>query len=60
MLEFGVQDKWTARQCARKWATDIEPAPHAQFEYHIQQGFAPYTMSPIEPPPNYLPFLHVQ
>lgn len=59
MLEFGVQDKWTARQCARKWATDIEPVPYAHFEYHIQQGFAPYAMSPIEPPSNCLPFLHV-
>ena len=59
MLEFGAQEKWTARQCSRKWQ-EIDPAPvpfPQQFEQHVQQGFAPYAMSPIEPP-GYLPFLH--
>lgn len=59
MLEFGAQEKWTARQCARKWTADIEPASYAHFEHHVQQGFAPYTMSPVEPSTTYLPFLHV-
>ncbi|KAI8932462.1 hypothetical protein NX059_010647 [Plenodomus lindquistii] len=59
MLEFGAQEKWTARQCARKWTAEIEPAPYAHFEHHVQQGFAPYAISPVEPPTAYLPFLHV-
>lgn len=38
---------------------DHPPLSYAQFDHHIQQGFAPYAMSPIEPPPNNsLPFLH--
>ncbi|KAF1940144.1 hypothetical protein EJ02DRAFT_467613 [Clathrospora elynae] len=61
MLEYGAQEKWTARQCARKWAEiDPAPTPFAQFEHHVHQGFAPYAMSPVEPPPSYIPFLHVQ
>ncbi|KAF2848493.1 hypothetical protein T440DRAFT_166712 [Plenodomus tracheiphilus IPT5] len=59
MVEFGAQEKWTARQCARKWTAEVEPASYAQFEQHVQQGFAPYAMSPVEPPTTYLPFLNV-
>lgn len=59
MLEFGAQERWTARQCARKWTTELEPATYANFDQQVQQGFAPYTMSPVEPPTTYLPFLHV-
>ncbi|EMD69503.1 hypothetical protein GGP41_001340 [Bipolaris sorokiniana] len=60
MLEFGAQEKWTARQCSRQWQMmDHPPLSYAQFDHHLQQGFAPYAMSPIEPPPNNsLPFLH--
>ncbi|CAN9230774.1 unnamed protein product [Alternaria alternata] len=58
MQDFGATEKWTARQCSRKWQeVDPAPIPYAQFEHHIQQGFAPYAMSPIEPShSNY--FLH--
>ena len=60
MLEFGAQPKWTARQCSRKWQEiDHAPMPYAHFEHHVQQGFAPYAISPIEPPnSSYLSFLH--
>ncbi|KAG9194365.1 hypothetical protein G6011_04400 [Alternaria panax] len=60
MLEFGAQDKWPARQCSRKWQ-EIDPAPtsYAQFEHGVQQGFAPYAMSPIESAPsNYYGLSH--
>jgi hypothetical protein len=61
MLEFGAQEKWTARQCARKWAEiDPAPAPYPHFEQHLQHGFAPYTMSPVEPPHSFLPYMNVQ
>jgi hypothetical protein len=59
MLEYGTQEKWTARQCSRQWQMMDQPTmSYAQFD-HVQQGFAPYAMSPVEPPPNNcLPFLH--
>ncbi|KAH8716747.1 hypothetical protein GQ44DRAFT_660264 [Phaeosphaeriaceae sp. PMI808] len=61
MLEFGAQEKWTARQCARKWAEiDPAPTPYAHFEQHLQQGFAPYTISPVEAPHSFQPFMNVQ
>jgi hypothetical protein len=61
MLEFGAQKKWTARQCAHKWSeVDPAPAPYAPFE-HLQHSFAPYAMSPVEPPHPYLSYMnHVQ
>jgi hypothetical protein len=61
MLEFGAQEKWTARQCARKWAEiDPAPTPYAHFEQHLQHGFAPYNMSPVEAPHPFLPYMNVQ
>ncbi|OAK94124.1 hypothetical protein IQ06DRAFT_340637 [Phaeosphaeriaceae sp. SRC1lsM3a] len=62
MLEFGAQEKWTARQCARKWAEidPAPPAPYAHFEQHLQHGFAPYNMSPVEAPHPFLPYMNVQ
>ncbi|KAF2032884.1 hypothetical protein EK21DRAFT_86889 [Setomelanomma holmii] len=61
MLEFGAQEKWTARQCARKWVEiDPAPAPYPHFEPHLQHSFAPYTMSPIEAPNPFLPYMNVQ
>lgn len=60
MLEFGAQEKWTSRQCARKWAEiDPAPTPYAHFDY-LQHGFAPYTMSPVEAPHAFLPYMNVQ
>jgi hypothetical protein len=60
MLEFGAQEKWTARQCARKFAEiDQAPTPYAPFE-HLQHGFAPYAMSPVEAPHPFLPYMNVQ
>ncbi|KAH7066172.1 hypothetical protein BKA63DRAFT_426012 [Paraphoma chrysanthemicola] len=61
MLEFGAQEKWTARQCARKWTEiDPAPAPYPHFEQHLQHGFAPYTMSPVEAPNPFMPYMNVQ
>jgi hypothetical protein len=61
MLEFGAQEKWTARQCARKWAEiDPAPAPYPHFEQHLQHGFAPYNMSPVEAPHPFMPYMNVQ
>ncbi|KAL6707025.1 hypothetical protein ACN47E_004975 [Coniothyrium glycines] len=62
MLEFGAHERWTARQCARKW-TEVEPAPTPythHFEQHIRPGFAPYTMSPVESSASYQPYLGSQ
>ncbi|KAF1846147.1 uncharacterized protein K460DRAFT_417288 [Cucurbitaria berberidis CBS 394.84] len=60
MAEFGAQEKWTARQCARKWA-ELDPTPtlYAHYEQHVQHGFAPYAMSPIEPPHGFSPYMNV-
>ncbi|KAI2480463.1 hypothetical protein Ptr902_08644 [Pyrenophora tritici-repentis] len=60
MAEFGALEKWTARQCSRKWQ-ELDPAaiPYAHFEPHIQHGFAPYAMSPVEPPPSNSLFYHL-
>ncbi|KAH7347037.1 hypothetical protein BKA66DRAFT_310934 [Pyrenochaeta sp. MPI-SDFR-AT-0127] len=61
MLEYGAQEKWTARQCGRKWAEiDPAPTPYGHFDQHLQHGFAPYAMSPVEPSHSFLPFMHVQ
>jgi hypothetical protein len=60
MMDFGATEKWNPRQCSRKWQEiDPAPIPYAHFEHHhVQQGFAPYAMSPIEPTPmSYPPFL---
>lgn len=59
MLEFGAQEKWTARQCARKWAeTDALPTPMPQYDQHAQHTFTPYSMSPAEPATAFLPYMH--
>jgi hypothetical protein len=60
MLEYGAQEKWTSRQCARKWSEiDPAPTPYAHYE-HLQHSFAPYTMSPVEAPQPFLPYMNVQ
>jgi hypothetical protein len=62
MLEFGAQEKWTARQCARKWA-EIDPAPptpYPHFDQHLQHSFAPYTMTPVESSHSFMPYMNVQ
>ncbi|KZM25825.1 uncharacterized protein EKO05_0002552 [Ascochyta rabiei] len=59
MLEFGAQEKWTARQCARKWAeSDAMPTPVPQYDQHPQHTFTPYSMSPSEPATSFLPYMH--
>lgn len=60
MLEFGAQEKWTARQCARKYA-EIEPtpAPYAQFD-HLQQAFAPVSMRTGDAAHPFMPYMNVQ
>ncbi|KAH6639321.1 hypothetical protein C7974DRAFT_388249 [Boeremia exigua] len=58
MLEFGAQEKWTARQCARKWAAgDGLPTPMPQYDQHAQHTFTPYSMSPAEPATSFLPYM---
>lgn len=59
MVEFGGQEKWTGRQCARKWAeSDALPAAMPQYEQHAQHTFTPYSMSPAEPATSFLPYMH--
>lgn len=59
MLEYGAQEKWTARQCARKWAElDGLPTPIPQFEQQAPHTFTPYSMSPVEPATSFLPYMH--
>ncbi|KAJ4991240.1 hypothetical protein SVAN01_03368 [Stagonosporopsis vannaccii] len=58
MLEYGAQEKWTSRQCARKWAEgDGQPTPMPQYEQHTQHSFTPYSMSPAEPATSFLPYM---
>ncbi|KAF2201007.1 hypothetical protein GQ43DRAFT_372497 [Delitschia confertaspora ATCC 74209] len=58
MLEYGAAEKWTARQCARKWA-EIDPGPTPYTTYdHSATSYAPYSMSPVEAPP-YLSYMHI-
>jgi hypothetical protein len=58
MLDFGVQERWPARQCARKWA-EIESLQkqHAYPEERLQHAFG-LSMSPDEPPHQFLPYQH--
>ncbi|KAF3039767.1 hypothetical protein E8E12_008301 [Didymella heteroderae] len=59
MLEFGAQEKWTARQCARKWAEmDALRTPMLQYDQHVQHTFTPYSMSPAEPATTFLAYMH--
>ncbi|KAF2737749.1 hypothetical protein EJ04DRAFT_460874 [Polyplosphaeria fusca] len=59
MLEYGAAEKWTPRQCARKWAEiDPGPTPYTTYDHHSTPTYAPYTMSPVEAPP-YMPYLHI-
>ncbi|KAF2656313.1 hypothetical protein K491DRAFT_597271 [Lophiostoma macrostomum CBS 122681] len=59
MLEYGAAEKWTARQCARKWAEiDPGPTPYTSYDHHSTPSYAPYTMSPVEGPP-FMPYLHM-
>ncbi|KAF9690516.1 hypothetical protein EKO04_011367 [Ascochyta lentis] len=59
MLEFGAQEKWTARQCARKWAeSDALPTPVPPYDQPAQHTFTPYSMSPAEPATSFLPYMH--
>ncbi|KAF2006382.1 hypothetical protein P154DRAFT_422735 [Amniculicola lignicola CBS 123094] len=59
MLEFGAAEKWTARQCARKWAEiDPGPTPYTTYDLHSTPSYAPYSMSPVEATP-FMPYLHI-
>ncbi|OCK77371.1 hypothetical protein K432DRAFT_384748 [Lepidopterella palustris CBS 459.81] len=58
MVEYGASEKWSARQCARKWQEiDPGPTPYTTYE-HPTSSYTTYTMSPVEAPP-FLPFLHI-
>jgi hypothetical protein len=57
MLEFGAAEKWTTRQCARKWQEiDPGPTPYSTYDHSNTPSYAPYTMSPVEAPP-YLTYM---
>ncbi|CAI6334804.1 unnamed protein product [Periconia digitata] len=64
MLEFGATEKWTARQCARKWA-EIDPGPtpyttYATYEHQVPTSYPPsYAMSPVEPH-HFMPYVPIQ
>lgn len=57
MIEYGASDRWTAKQCARKWQ-EIDPGPHAFSTYEASTPSMSYTTSPVDAP-SYLPFLHI-
>ena len=58
MLELGAAEKWTARQCARKWAEiDPRPTPYTTYEHH-KLTYAPYTMSPVEAH-HFMPYVYI-
>ncbi|KAK7186754.1 hypothetical protein PSPO01_07288 [Paraphaeosphaeria sporulosa] len=59
MLEYGAAEKWTARQCARKWAEiDPGPTPYTTYEHHMPT-YATYAMSPVEAH-HFMPYVHIQ
>ncbi|KAF2124433.1 hypothetical protein P153DRAFT_379528 [Dothidotthia symphoricarpi CBS 119687] len=58
MLEFGAQEKWTPRQCVRKWM-EIDPSPDT-YDHYKPQLHHGYTPSPAEHPPSFLPYMHLQ
>ena len=57
MLDFGIQERWPARHCARKWQ-EMETAAAAATTATVM-GFTPATAlpaqfsSPIESMPNF-------
>ncbi|KAF2274404.1 uncharacterized protein EI97DRAFT_381683 [Westerdykella ornata] len=57
MLDFGCTEKWTTKQCSRKWQ-EIDPGPttYASYDVNPPTSYAPYTMSPVEAP-GYIPDL---
>jgi len=58
MAEYGAAEKWSARQCARKWGEiDPGPTPYTTFD-HSTPSYTNYTMSPIEGAP-FLPYLQI-
>ncbi|KAF1954936.1 hypothetical protein CC80DRAFT_416508 [Byssothecium circinans] len=61
MLEYGAAEKWTARQCARKWAEiDPGPTPYTTYEHHVPNYATPYaTLSPVEAH-HFMPYVHIQ
>ncbi|KAF2138269.1 uncharacterized protein K452DRAFT_328827 [Aplosporella prunicola CBS 121167] len=59
MAEFGASDKWTSKQCARKWV-EIEPSatPFITTQDDNTPSYS-FTASPVEAP-SYLPYhLHM-
>ncbi|KAL0256569.1 hypothetical protein SLS55_008964 [Diplodia seriata] len=58
MMEFGASDRWTAKQCARKWA-EIDPSatPFMTTQDEPQQATFSYTASPEST--SYLPYMHM-
>lgn len=55
MLEYGAAEKWTARQCARKWAEiDPGPTPYTTYEHHIPPAYYPVEAH------HFMPYVHIQ
>ncbi|KAF2644540.1 hypothetical protein P280DRAFT_390332 [Massarina eburnea CBS 473.64] len=58
MLEYGAAEKWTVRQCARKWAEiDPGPTPYTTYEHHVPNYAAQYTLSPVDAH-HFMPYVH--
>ncbi|KAF1990374.1 hypothetical protein K402DRAFT_227855 [Aulographum hederae CBS 113979] len=59
MMEFGAMEKWSPRQCARKWQElNVGTEVYAGQVMHTP-AFS-WTSSPVEgPTPSFMPFLHV-
>jgi hypothetical protein len=58
MLDFGTQEKWTARQCARKWAEfNALPMPLPQLDQQAQNSLTPFSVSPEESVEAFMPHM---
>lgn len=59
MLEFGAAEKWTARQCSRKWAEiDPGPTPYTTYDHHL---YAINQMNTVSmEPQHFMPYVPIQ
>ncbi|KAF2496904.1 hypothetical protein BU16DRAFT_459279 [Lophium mytilinum] len=60
MADYGASERWSARQCARKWGEiDPGPTPYTTFD-HPTPSYTNYTMSPVAvDAPPFLPYLQI-
>ncbi|KAF2755452.1 hypothetical protein EJ05DRAFT_540184 [Pseudovirgaria hyperparasitica] len=62
MIEYGASDRWSARQCARKWA-DIDPGPTPYTTTTTSSYESPMPQYATSPPTDahaFLPYMHIQ